>query len=278
MIGQENLKRIVEEWIDNDLFPRFSIFVGPGGSGKKTLVREVIKSLTDGMYVESGIRADDIREIIAQSYKVHSLAVYFIPDADKMSNAAKNALLKVIEEPPNNAYFIMTLEDEANTLPTILSRGIVFKMERYTPYELTDYALNKYSDVKGESWKDVAKSICETPGDVDLLMSYGVYPFYDYVQLVVDNIAEVSLANAFKISDKIALKDKEEGYDLKLFWKAFIKVVLEKAMNPIDPEDISRYGEVAIKTSKYLQRLRIAGINRGMLFDNWILEIRDCFK
>ena len=278
MIGQENLKRIVEEWIDNDLFPRFSIFVGPRGSGKKTLVREVIKSLTDGMYVESGIRADDIREIIAQSYKVHSLAVYFIPDADKMSNAAKNALLKVIEEPPNNAYFIMTLEDEANTLPTILSRGIVFKMERYTPYEILEFAEKDNGTKYVSEVRDIITGICDTPGDVITLYNSGMKEFYDYVQLVVDNIATVSLANAFKIASKISLKDGVEGYDLRLFWRAFIKEVLERATNHIDPEDVSRYGEVAIKTSKYLQRLRIAGINRGMLFDNWILEIRDCFK
>ena len=278
MIGQENLKRIVEEWIDNDLFPRFSIFVGPRGSGKKTLVREVIKSLTDGMYVESGIRADDIREIIAQSYKVHSLAVYFIPDADKMSNAAKNALLKVIEEPPNNAYFIMTLEDEANTLPTILSRGIVFKMERYTPYDIADYFYDKHHANHGEDEEQIAKSLCDTPGEVDILVKMGIKEFYDYVQLVVDNIVEVSLANAFKIASKISLKDGAEGYDLRLFWKAFIKVVLEKALNHMNIEDISQYSEAVMKTSKYLQRLRVASINRGMLFDNWILEIRDCFK
>ena len=183
MIGQANLQSRIDKLIENRTFPRFSIFVGPKGSGKKTFVRELINSVTDGLYEECGIKVDDVRNLITDAYKIHSIAVYFIPDADSMSNAAKNALLKVIEEPPNNAYFIMTLEDESNTLPTILSRGIVFRMDRYTPYELIDYASDKYSNVKGESWKKVVTSICETPGEVDLLSNIDnknyIQDFYD---------------------------------------------------------------------------------------------------
>lgn len=265
MIGQANLHSCVAQLIENNTFPRFSIFVGPKGSGKKTFVHEMFDSWTHGFFVEYGIKADDIRLLISDAYKVQSSTTYFIPDADTMSNAAKNALLKVTEEPPNNAYFIMTLEDENNTLETIRSRGTVFHMDRYTPDEIYQYACD-FAHCDTESYK-LFTSICDTPGDVDVLKKMGSKEFYDYVELVVDNIAEVSLANAFKIPSKVALKDTNEGYDLRLFWKAFMKVCF----------DNGKYDAI-YPTSKYLQKLKVKGINRSMLIDSWVLEIRELWQ
>lgn len=264
MIGQHNLQSRIEQLIENGTFPRFSILVGPKGSGKKTFALYIAGYMRAGWVHAFDVKIDTIREIIQQSYKVVDRTVYFIPDADNMSNAAKNALLKVTEEPPNNAYFIMTLEDENNTLETIRSRGTVFHMDRYTPDEIGSYFYDKYHANHGEDEEEIVRELCDTPGDVNTLVKMGIKEFYDYVQLVVDNIAEVSLANAFKISSKVALKEDAEGYDLRLFWKAFMKVSF----------DVGRYNGI-YATSKYLQKLRVKGINRSMLMDNWILEIRE---
>lgn len=263
MIGQTQLQSRIWKLVNDNKFPRFSIFVGPRGSGKKTFCRELIKSITDGLYEECGIKVDEIRQLIDDAYKIHSTAVYFIPDADNMSNAAKNALLKVTEEPPNNAYFIMTLEDENNTLDTIKSRATIFHMDRYAPDEIEAYFKQKYGVLYNRE-VSIVRDLGETPGDVDIIMSYDADNFYRYVQLVANNIAEVSLGNAFKIPSKLALKDEPDGYDLRLFWKAFMKVCF----------DMNRVNGI-YTTSKYLQQLRIKGINKLMLVDNWILEIRE---
>lgn len=277
MIGQENLRHHISSMIENKTFPRFSIIVGQKGGGKKLLATEIKEMFNQhnisGDYIYSyrtaDVKIDTVRDIISQAYKTVATAIYIIPDADSMSNAAKNAILKVTEEPPNNAYIIMTLEDENNTLDTIKSRATIFHLDRYTPDEIYQYA-KEYTNytLHDDEW-DIIKDICDTPGDVNII---GKYPreFYDYVELVVDNISQVSLANAFKIPSKVALKEDAEGYDLKLFWKAFIKIVLERAK---DSEDISRYSEWALITSKYLQKLKVTGINKQMLIDNWVLEI-----
>lgn len=268
MIGQCNLQSRIEQLIENGTFPRFSILVGPKGSGKKTLAHDIAKKIPDALVFDVGLAVGDVRASIENAYKMVNTVVRIIPDADSMSNAAKNALLKVTEEPPNNAYFIMTLEDENNTLETIRSRGTVFRMDRYTPDEIEKYWRSKYTSVEDNPW--VHKELCETPGDVDLLVKMGTRNFYNYVQLVVDNIAEVSLANAFKIPSKVALKDTDEGYDLRLFWKAFMKVL-------VDTNRAHDFGAITI-TSKYLQKLRVKGINRSMLMDNWVLEIRKLWQ
>ena len=263
MIGQQQLSNRIQQLIENDAFPRFSIFVGPKGSGKKTLLLEMF----EGIYLEDN-KVDSVRKMIEMVYRVGN-RTFIMPDADTMSVAAKNALLKVVEECPNDNYFIMTLEDENNTLETIRSRGTVFHMDRYTPDEIVEYAESKYTSMQ-LNWTDIIKELCETPGDVDLMVKMGTKDFYDYVQLAVDNIAEVSLANAFKMPNKIALKEDAEGYDLRLFWKAFMKVL-------VDTNRIHDFGAITI-TSKYLQKLRIKGINRSMLMDNWILEIRELWQ
>lgn len=266
MIGQRNLQSRIEQLIENDTFPRFSIFVGPKGSGKKTLLLEMF----EGIYLEDN-KVDSVRKMIEMVYKVGN-RTFIMPDADTMSNAAKNALLKVIEECPNDNYFIMTLEDENNTLETIRSRGTVFHMDRYTPDEIFEY----YWTV-GEMPNDaeLVREICETPGEVKRcieMCSGTIQTFYDYVQLVVDNIAEVSLANAFKIPSKVALKDGAEGYDLRLFWKAFMKITFDTKVGYED------WGLAVMITSNYLQKLRVKGINKQMLMDNWVLEIRELWQ
>lgn len=271
MIGQDNLQSRIEKLIKNHTFPRFSILVGPKGSGKKILAHEIghifnawrVSSDYVDVYRLPDVKIDTIRDMIVQSYKQVRTMVYIIPDADNMSPAAKNAILKVTEEPPNEAYFIMTLEDENNTLETIRSRGTVFHMDRYTPDEIEQYLTQKYGVLDSRELS-IVRDICETPGDVDILTDEGIIAFYDYVQLVVDNIAEVSLANAFKIPSKVALKEDAEGYDLRLFWKAFMKISF----------DIGRYNGIFV-TSEYLQQLRIKGVNKQQLMDNWILEIRE---
>ena len=283
MIGQANLQSRIEQLIENRTFPRFSILVGPKGSGKKTLVHWIYQQFGTGILSNIGISVDAVRQSIAESYRlVGTSCIYLFADADNMSNAAKNALLKVTEEPPNNAYFIMTLEDENNTLETIRSRGTVFHMDRYTPDEIEEYAA-KYLDavpgdaVPGTKW-DIVRDLCETPGDVETLCKSNPSEFYDYVELVVDNIAEVSLANAFKIPSKVALKEDAEGYDLKLFWKAVASVMLNRAKQRGNSKELVKYCDGYSVTSKYLQKLRVKGINRSMLMDNWILEIRELWQ
>ena len=111
MIGQKHLQSRIEQLITDRTFPRFSILVGPKGSGKKTFANWIITKIVrqealSYSQVCPDVKIDTIRQIIESAYKTISTNIYVIPDADTMSNAAKNALLKVTEEPPNNAYFI----------------------------------------------------------------------------------------------------------------------------------------------------------------------------
>ena len=273
MIGQTNFKKSVVEMVENNSFPRFSIIVGQPGSGKKLMSQYIAKQLNiRSAFI--GTSVDEIRTMITEAYRLAMPLVYIIADADKMSPAAKNALLKVTEEPPRQAYFILTLSDLTSTLATIRSRGTVLYMNPYAPTEIGEYFQTKYHDgtYSGATTQDhiLIQVLCETPGEVDTLVSMGVQEFYDYVIKVVDNIASVSGSNSFKIAQRIKFKDTDEDkYDLRLFWKAFMTVCSDRLR-----DDPLRYAAGIKCTTKYLQELRITGINKQSTFDMWLLDVR----
>ena len=267
IIGQNNLLKNIEWMIDAKCFPRFSIITGEDTKQASAIAGYIAVQLQTFEYLLLNNKIDTIRDMIEDAYKIHQPMTYIITDADSMSIPAKNALLKVTEEPPNNAYFIMILEDLNNTLDTIRSRANVFTMEPYSKAELKEYANKLY-----KADDTLYESICSTPMEIDLLYKMNAETFYQYVSKVVDNIATASGANSFKIADKIALKDEENKYDLRMFWKACCRVFYHKAYDNNDM--FVQYLEAGRVTSDYLQKLYIKGVNRQMLFDSWILAVR----
>ena len=82
----------------------------------------------------------------------------------------------------------------------------------------------------------------------------------------------VSTANSFKVAKKVALKTDSEGYDLKLFWRAFMMLCTEHMTFDMDYR--VKYAKWVMMTSKYMQMLRTKGANLQMIFDSWIVDIR----
>ena len=78
-----------------------------------------------------GIKIDDIRGIIKSAYikPVHSKKkIFYIKDAHLMNTRAQNAFLKVLEEPPKDVMFILTVKNKNLLLETIKSRVALFEV------------------------------------------------------------------------------------------------------------------------------------------------------
>lgn len=267
MIGQERLLNRIDKMIDAG-FPRFTIICGNKQSGRKMIVNRIAKGLKAHL-INSSIKVDDVRDIIELSYKQSEPTLYLLSDVDKMSPAAKNALLKITEEPPRKAYFIMTLQDISSTLATLKSRGTVLNIDPYTPSNLMEYAESKgYSLTKEE--QDIVSNICTVPGEVDLLVRYNISDFYDFVKTVVESIGIVNGANAFKIGLKLSYKEDDGGWDIALFMRAIMYLCRQK-MNTLP---IHQYRDSIVVTSKYLSQMSVTGINKSSTIDMWILEMR----
>ena len=142
MIGQKNNIKTLMQWRCNRSTPRFIIISGDEGSGRLTLAKVIIKMINaKGIIMGNSIA--EVRETIENAYTITDTTCYIFRNADDMKNEAKNALLKVVEEPPNNAYFIMTVQNIDNMLGTIRSRGTVLKMEPYTIQDLQKVTMDE---------------------------------------------------------------------------------------------------------------------------------------
>ena len=266
MIGQRCVQQQIKSEIEARALARFIILVGDTGSGRKTLAKEIAK-WTDAecVIVDKGV--DAIREVIEQCYKISSNVLYVL-DGDNMSNASKSALLKVTEEPPNKARFVLTVTDVEQTLPTLTSRARVFRMNVYTDTDIAYFAGTE--DIRFPSY-------CTNKYEVDLLKKYGIDEFTNFVELVVDNVAEVSGANSFKLEEKIALKNEDDKYDMKIFLQAFRIVCMKRIQSSEAYYDRHIYIKWIYITTEILGTLRLATINKTALFDKWILDIREAF-
>ena len=273
MIGQNSLLKVIESQIECDEFPRFSIIVGPEGSGKKTLSGAIAMALNcQRVFVEP--KVDAIREMIHNAYEVKTTTLYVILDGN-ISNSAKEALLKICEETPKSAYICMLATDISVVSDTLRSRAGMYYMQPYTPDEILEYAQIGKEVVSNS---DIIVDLCETPGDVDKLMFSGLEEFYTFVEKVVNSIADVSSANALKIAEKIDIKNNDaEKYDMTLFLRAFRSVCGREMKNCVANNDVEgqMWYSAGIKVvTNTLNQLKITGINRGALFDIFILDIR----
>ena len=88
------------------------------------------------------------------------------------------------------------------------------------------------------------------------------------MEKVVDSIGTVSTANAYKVGQSLKLTNTEtdNGYDLKLFFKA----VIRKCLKETDAE----YLKMVMITSNTLTKLSIKGVNKQFLFSSWLLGVR----
>ena len=88
------------------------LLIGPD-PGRKTLTVDVVRDMRDDAYI-----------LPNEAEK----KVYIIDPADSMQDYAQNALLKILEEPPSYASFLLLCTSKASLLPTVLSRTAVFSM------------------------------------------------------------------------------------------------------------------------------------------------------
>ena len=160
VVGQEHVVRTLRHAIEAGRIANAYLFIGPRGIGKTTLSRIFAKALncTSPKGVEPCGECDNCREIAAgRSIDVTELdaashnkvedvkpiidAVQFKPTSSKykifivdechmLSNAAWNALLKTLEEPPPYVRFIFATTEGDKVLATIISRCQRFDLRR----------------------------------------------------------------------------------------------------------------------------------------------------
>jgi len=170
VVGQEAVTATLMNAIRSKHLASAFLFTGPRGVGKTTCARILARTINcenlgedlvacgqcapcktfdEGhslsifeLDAASNNSVDDIRNLILQvsiAPQVGTKKVYIIDEVHMLSQAAFNAFLKTLEEPPSYAIFILATTEKHKILPTILSRCQVFDFRRITVADITKH-------------------------------------------------------------------------------------------------------------------------------------------
>ena len=274
MIGQKQLLSTAKLQIENNVFPKFSIIVGEEGSGKKTFMETLSKEWRFS-YICDDVKVDTIRKMIEFAYKTgdDGNCVYIMPDADKMSLQAKNSILKIVEEPPRSVSFLMSAVSIESVLPTIRSRAGIYRIIPYSSDEKLEYIRSIDKSFLDSSYLNFTLNVCNTLSDISQMLKIDPGALIKHINSIIEKCSSISIANLLKSSQSIKLNEKDEGFPLKLYLKSFQNVCVTR----MSDEEVDRYvlSEMVSITERVLGRLSVRTANRSMLYDEWILGIRE---
>jgi DNA polymerase-3 subunit gamma/tau len=243
VVGQEAVVRTLRNAIERDQIRQAYLFAGPRGTGKTSLARILAKCLNceqgptatpdktcnscrtiaagtslDVIEMDAASQRgiDDIREIrehvilqpVEGRYKV-----YILDEAHQLTDAAFNALLKLIEEPPPHLVFVFCTTDLGKMLPTVRSRCQTFLFARPRLAELTkllrqvadgekidapDAALSLIARSARGSFRDAVSTLDQLAAATDGQIT---------VQAVLQLLGAVEEEALFRICDLVVDKD-----------------------------------------------------------------------
>src|SRR5689334_7290293 len=247
VVGQEHITTTLKNAIDNNKLAQALLFCGPRGVGKTTCAR-IVARLINGfeekaesnslnifeLDAASNNSVEDIRNLIDQVRyppQFGKFKVYIIDEVHMLSNAAFNAFLKTLEEPPSYAIFILATTEKHKVIPTILSRCQIFDFNRIQISDIANHlkVIAKHEGIKAE---DEAMHLIAQKADgalrdalsiFDLMVTYSAGKAitfkdvlgnlhildYDYYFKVVDALLTENHAQPLMLLDEVLRK----GFD-----------------------------------------------------------------
>ncbi|MFD1141730.1 DNA polymerase III subunit gamma/tau [Larkinella insperata] len=178
VVGQAHITTTLKNAILTNHLAQAFLFCGPRGVGKTTCARILAKTINcqnlgkiqsadavepcdqcescvsfnqnasfniHELDAASNNSVEDIRNLIDQvRYPPQSgkYKIYIIDEVHMLSQAAFNAFLKTLEEPPSYAIFILATTEKHKILPTILSRCQLFDFNRIQPRDISNHLAN----------------------------------------------------------------------------------------------------------------------------------------
>ena len=226
MIGQDAIVRTLSNAIKNENIPQALLFCGPRGVGKTSCARilaKKINNLEDNLEYNifeldaaSNNSVEDIRNITDQIRippQVGKYKVYIIDEVHMLSNAAFNAFLKSLEEPPKHVVFILATTEKNKIIPTILSRCQIYDFKKVDSASIIKLLTNICKEKKIKFDENSLRLIAQkSDGSIrdSLSMFDRLVSFTDSNLTISDvsfNLNIIDYETYFELSSLIKLKD-----------------------------------------------------------------------
>ncbi len=216
VIGQNHVTTTLKNAIKNNKVAQSLLFCGPRGVGKTTCAR-ILANEINGFNINdpldssnnlniyeldaaSNNSVDDIRSLIDQvryAPQAGKYKVYIIDEVHMLSNAAFNAFLKTLEEPPSYAIFILATTEKNKVIPTILSRCQIYDFNRIEISDIKSKLIDILNSEKID-FEDGALHIIAQKSDGALR----------------DALSTLDLIKTFSKNSKITIKDVTKNLNI----------------------------------------------------------------
>ena len=216
VVGQNHVTTTLQNAVKNEKVAQSLLFCGPRGVGKTTCAR-ILANEINGFDIDNPLEnnnnlniyeldaasnnsVDDIRSLIDQvryAPQAGKFKVYIIDEVHMLSNAAFNAFLKTLEEPPSYAIFILATTEKNKVIPTILSRCQIYDFNRI---EISDIKSKLIDILKKEKieYEDEALHIIAQKADGAMR----------------DALSTLDLIKTFSKNSKISLQDVTKNLNI----------------------------------------------------------------
>jgi DNA polymerase-3 subunit gamma/tau len=241
VVGQQHVSNTLKNAIKNDHLAHAFLFCGPRGVGKTTCARILAKVLNcesptkdtepcdvcpscqafnenaslniHELDAASNNSVEHIRSLIEQvrfAPQRGKYKIYIIDEVHMLSQAAFNAFLKTLEEPPSYAIFILATTEKHKIIPTILSRCQIFDFNRIKISDMAAH-LRSISNQEGIEAEEEALNIIAQKADGALRDALSIYDrivsfsgnHIKYLD-VIENLNILDYDYYFKVLDAIA--------------------------------------------------------------------------
>lgn len=253
LVGQERLTGFLRQSIRTDRLAHALVLAGAPGTGRRTLAHEIAKALLcekgdgegcdacrDCRLVEHGTHPDAavfereagqslvsietaraLKAALALRPFCGGRKVAVLPEAERLSEAAANCLLKTLEEPPGDAVILLLTRSLADLLPTIRSRCQVLKMVPLSPPVVAE-VLQRDHGIPAER-ADYAAAMAG--GSLGRALELVGPDWYDIKRWVVQQVAGLQPAGVFALTDEIVARTRRLGGTPAAFREALCQVL-----------------------------------------------------
>ena len=299
IIGQKHIIRILQNQIRTGTVSQAYLFSGTHGTGKTSTARILAKALNclddsgnvpcghcenceairQGRFVDcieldaaSNNGVDDLRAIIEMVKYPPSIGkykVYIIDEVHMLSQAAENAFLKTLEEPPEHAIFILATTDPQKVRSTIRSRCMQLNFKRVTEEDLVA-GMDRICNKRGiEATRDALITIasradgsvrdalsileqCIAAGDTcldrSLVLEYTGAAGEDFFLALTGAVADGDIGKALIYIDEIIKRGKDAKQILKDWLGHYRNLMIVKY--------VARPGKIIGSSTENLARLK----------------------